>query len=409
MMKKALFIISLKYPLFNAINIKMNELKEKKADIILDGNKDDYVELATRLESVGVFENVFLANPDGVDGIKLFLKHNSKKSFIESLLGSIENLYISYLKKNSREKFIQHSLQNGSFIDFNEYDEIFVCSESSVSLACTDILIKDKDIRTINLIEEGVRDYYTDYAMQLYRTRYKDVHINIYLYEPNYIGYSVNISEIKFCNIPKLSIYDNNLKHIMNIVFGYKHDFNYDHMIIFFEQVAEPMPPYLKNTAGIKKIILHNAYKKHMKEHRFFLTKRKVIDFIIEILNKNDIKDRFAIKLHPRTKKGILPEWKKYIVGDDSNRNTVPWEVYCLNNKFNNNSWVTIDSSSILNRVLCFKEKENIRYILLYNCLDDCNKKPKELINFYKKIIINNDNIFMPNNYSDLELLLTNQ
>ena len=36
---ETLFIMSLKYPLINAINIKINELKNRKADIILDDNK----------------------------------------------------------------------------------------------------------------------------------------------------------------------------------------------------------------------------------------------------------------------------------------------------------------------------------------------------------------------------------
>ena len=38
-MKKALFIISLRYPLINAINIKMHELQDKPADIILDDTR----------------------------------------------------------------------------------------------------------------------------------------------------------------------------------------------------------------------------------------------------------------------------------------------------------------------------------------------------------------------------------
>lgn len=81
-MSKTLFIISLKYPLINAINIKINELKNRKADIILDGNKNDYKELAERLKKTNVFENVYLVNPDGLDGIKNILNKKENQNLL---------------------------------------------------------------------------------------------------------------------------------------------------------------------------------------------------------------------------------------------------------------------------------------------------------------------------------------
>ena len=49
-MKKTLFIISLRYPLINAINIKLNELHDKQADIILDDTiRNDSYQLAENL------------------------------------------------------------------------------------------------------------------------------------------------------------------------------------------------------------------------------------------------------------------------------------------------------------------------------------------------------------------------
>ena len=60
-MKKTLFIISLRYPLINAINIKLNELHDKQADIILDDTiRNDSYQLAENLRKSQIFDNVFL-------------------------------------------------------------------------------------------------------------------------------------------------------------------------------------------------------------------------------------------------------------------------------------------------------------------------------------------------------------
>lgn len=59
-MKKTLFIISLRYPLINAINIKLNELHDKQADIILDDTiRNDSYQLAENLRKSQIFDNVF--------------------------------------------------------------------------------------------------------------------------------------------------------------------------------------------------------------------------------------------------------------------------------------------------------------------------------------------------------------
>ena len=57
---KALFVCLTDYQLLNSINIKVHLLKGCKADIIIFNNKKGNIELADRLQSTGIFENVYV-------------------------------------------------------------------------------------------------------------------------------------------------------------------------------------------------------------------------------------------------------------------------------------------------------------------------------------------------------------
>ena len=121
---KTLFIISLKYPLINAINIKINELKNRQADIILDGNKNDYKELAARLRKTDVFENVYLVNPDGFDGIKEYFKQKGKSKFFDAINGTVKNIQLKQKFSRAKEEYVNDCIINGLKINLHEYDEL---------------------------------------------------------------------------------------------------------------------------------------------------------------------------------------------------------------------------------------------------------------------------------------------
>lgn len=65
---KKLFIISLKFPLINAINIMLNVMKNSAADIILIDNGTDMSSIANRLSKLNIFDNVFVANIENKRG-----------------------------------------------------------------------------------------------------------------------------------------------------------------------------------------------------------------------------------------------------------------------------------------------------------------------------------------------------
>ncbi|MCI7675812.1 MAG: hypothetical protein MSQ83_05435 [Phascolarctobacterium sp.] len=407
-MGKTLFIISLKYPLINAINIKINELENKKADIILDGNKNDYELLAKRLQKTNVFEKVYLVNPDGVDGIKKYFKQKEKANFFEAVRGTIRNVKLKREFNKDKEGYINHCIINGLMIDLHEYDELYVASETKVSWACADILASRKQISKIHLIEEGSRDYgYTDVIIKR-RERYKDLMVVVHLYDPEVVAYDRNMQHISFQSIKKLQSDDNILVDTLNYTFGYKREkVDYQNKIIFFEQVAEPMPVYLKDSSGMLRLLLHNAYKKHQKEDNLFQEKSKVIRYILSLLKSKGIENRFMIKLHPRTVRGILPECADNIMGDRNNIHTIPWEVYCLNEAFRNNVWIAINSSSIVNRMVCFDKQEDVKYVILNGCEEILNSEFTPLEVFYRNIQMKyGEMLILPKNIKELEKII---
>ena len=66
---KALFVCLTDYQMLNALNIKVNLLKNKDADILFFDNKEGHRKLAERLSQTGVFKNVFLHQFTNVKGL----------------------------------------------------------------------------------------------------------------------------------------------------------------------------------------------------------------------------------------------------------------------------------------------------------------------------------------------------
>lgn len=404
-MKKALFIISLRYPLINAINIKMHELQDKPADIILDDTiRNDSYQLAENLRKSQIFDNVFFTNPAGYDGLKNFFQNfNIHNSFIKACYGSYLNLKLKYLYKFNQQKYLDSVVISGGHIDLSLYDDIYVCSQSEISWLCLNYLTQNDAIKNINLIEEGLSLYTKNDIIYKYSYLYPKQKTIVHLYDPDLIGYIITQKNVYFKNIPKIYFEDTIFIHKINIVFdcNFKNDNDFDDKIIFFEQVFEPLPFYFENK--FFRLILHNSYKKHLKEHYFFLDKINSINTLISFFSFNRLINKFCIKLHPRTKKGITSHLVPYIIGDPNNDHTIPWEVYCMNQSFKNNFWITIHSSSVLNRALCFAELNNIKFIFLYKCTKHFNIElptfEKFCTNFSKKY---NCPIILPNTFNEL-------
>lgn len=410
-MKKALFLVSAKYPLINSINIKMNMLKGKNADIMLDTNQSNVQEICDRMSTIKIFEKIFIVDIRKTKGVKYFFKlvmsGEKTEKFIWYLKNSLIDLKYNIISFFDKKYKVNSRIINNEKMNFSDYDEIYLCCENKIALTCVGQIAKLNFLQKINLIEEGIREYYVDSVIKKMSRLYSGIIIDILLYEPSWVVYDKNIINGQFRKIPKLSPDDKNLVKCLNIVFGFTKIENknfWNNKIIFFDQVYEPMPDYLKNARGLKKFLLHNTYKKHQKEHFKYEEKCKCLESLNAYTEKTGLKEHFAIKLHPRTLKGLEEDYKQYVVGDVVNDNNIPWEVYMLNDSFANNIWISKHSSSVLNSLYSFDEtfnKQNNIFILLFYKMDlDISIDLKKFLMKIEKIFF--ENVVSLNNEADI-------
>lgn len=395
---KKLFIISLKFPLINTINILLNVLKKCEADIILVDNGTDIKKIATNLSGLKVFNQVFLVNTENIYSFKDFLKGNARFSDIIKN----EKLHSERLiwRNVDFNKYISSYIENTCSINMDDYDSVYVRIADKFTLECLDWLNKNKRISEINIIEEGVNSYCNSIQTMVFVNRYPNLKIVLWLYNKELMMFENERMSIRV--IPKIKFNDYCLKNILNSIFEFQEaKKNYDNSIVYFEQVSEPMPSYLRNINKFKQLLLSNAYKKHLREHHLYEEKCKVIDLIEDNIKKFP-QINFFIKLHPRTIYGMPKKYKMYIFEDNSKTN-IPWELYYLNSSFRNSMWLTTASGAVTNALYCFDNSTSLKIGLTYKF----DKEYKEYLNknldsFYLKLKKSYDNIEIYEKHLDL-------
>lgn len=386
-MSRSLFIITQKYPLLNAINIRLNTLKHEEADLILDDDHDYIFDLARRIKRERLFKKTFIFQSKRKSYIKLFLKKISAPTvgdIVSEIWLKIKDFVLFRINLPS---YINNIIIDGGEIDFSVYDKVFVCCTTRASFACTDILYKLGVISEINLVEEGVRDYCQSYIIEKYVHRYSKLKIIQHLYNKDLVSYE-NRLNVEYCDIPKLSKCDS-IVNILNRVFGWNGNScvsDFKDTVVFFEQVAEPMPSHLAKASKLTRIIFRNAYNKHMKEHLLFLEKCSAIEKVMQILTQHGLIGNFKIKVHPRTVNGLDLQWKHFLLVNENNSNNIPWELYCLNVEMNKCKLVTLFSSSAVNSLVCLNQTPTIKIVLLYELIENAESVPNDLMLFYQKV-----------------------
>ena len=399
-MGKALFIIELKFPLINAINIKMTNLKDKKADIILMDNNVDMRQIARNLENLEIFENVYLGNDINIgEAIKESLKR--RKNIISSSLVEFRRIRNTLWGQFNEQTFVKKCIIDGRNIDLDEYDEIYVKNDNRLTDACLRYLIKNSRINKINIIEEGINSYCNEKQSKVF-FRYLD-NLVLWVYSKELFVFDYRKYTIK--DINKLKSDDITFKSILNYIFGYL-GFEKDihkNSIIYFEQVSEPLPDYLVNISAVKKFLLYNSYQKACKENRLYVEKCKTIDTIEKTLRKHLDKLRFYIKLHPRTIHGLPEKYKNYI-WENNQISNIPWELYYLNNPEIESMWITNASGAVTNPLYCFENTSKLRIGLTYR-LDEQYRYylNPNLDKFYQKLTSQYHCLNIYNSYGELQ------
>lgn len=339
---KLLFLCTTEFQLLTAMNIKCHMYPDDKADIVVDNYHGAEESLAGRINELGWFRNVcyvssevenktlhafFRGITDGEDTLSFKRAAFNTGKFLRSRIG----------EKIAGEKIYLDVLLKGiSKLEFADYDAFFAYGDKPISKRLA------KYIRSINnnckmiQMDEGVGAYY-------------DLNIggeskvdSCILYEPK-----ANIFPQKCEKIPAISSEDREFIQKINYVFDFNEKMvaDYSNSVIYFDQgVYDDMPKYLQGAMPLKKIIFHNAYKRHKREEENFFTHKRLTKDILDIFTEKDI----WIKPHPRSSQDTLNTYPT--LGTNIRiipQYQVPWEVIALNSKINNTLLLTKDSSSV--------------------------------------------------------------
>lgn len=391
---RALFICLTDYQILNAINIKLHLLKDDDADILFFDNKEGNKNLAKRLKKSGIFRNVYLHQYTNIYGLREYIKSKLKeKSFLLALKNSLkELLYIIKCKIYGLKYKINGKLYSNTEIDFGCYDKVFGIPTKDVVGDTMKIILTKNSMVEINFIEDGTSTYWE-------KSIKSDIpYKNIYLYEPELANYYDERKKI-IKAIPKINGDDKSFKEILNEIFEFKNIFeDYSDKVIFFDQNWDPMPEYLKDLNGIKKIVLNNAYKKHLKESALYDKKMQLFRILSELMEG---KKEVIVKLHPRSDEKFVTDYKKSkcTIADNIN---LPWEVVENNYKFHNNIWVTVSSTALCSLKTAFENKnEDVKLIFLHKIVYDDTKYEDDIIFFEKFKERYKDRVFIPENIEE--------
>lgn len=395
---KSLFICQTDYQLINAINIKKHLLPELEADIVISNNKPGTIELSKRLQNVGLFQNVYVYS-DSFNGLHRYMRGNDEKNtFCNAIKGSLKNIYLNIFGRIKGVDFIiNHKIFDGKKINFSQYDNLFGVETSSFYGEIYDIISKYNKCNN-NFLDEGL-GCYLRYALD--RKHRVDT---VYLYEPEMAAYKdVFFNIIK---IPKINLNDEEFIRLINYVFNFKDLINIKlkNKIIFFDQNTHPMPRYLRNAGKIKRTILRNPYKKHLKDQIFYETKLELFRVLAEKLKPQKI----FVKLHPRSTEEYLEDYKKNNADFFPNIFS-PWEVFGCNYEIKNNIWITVYSSALCSYDFTIKNTNNNKYIFLYKIVNQRGglKNYKDINEFFSNFQqLNNEKVFLPNSIDELNTII---
>ena len=376
---KALFVCLTDYQMLNALNIKVNLLKNKDADILFFDNKEGHRKLAERLSQTGVFKNVFLHQFTNVKGLHKYLRGKiDGVNFASAAINSAGEIkYKAFCKLLGKKYKINAKLYDNKRINFADYDDLYGIPTKDVVKDTMKMVLAENKTAKVNFIEDGTSTYWK-------RSIKTDLPVNsIYLYQPelaNYYDDSKYRDRIKF--IPQINWDDDEFRKLINFVFGFKKtDTEYNNKVIFFDQNWDPMPEYLQNLKGIKKIVLQKHYKKHLKESTIYDKKMQMFRVLADKISDSN---RVIVKLHPRSDNAFIKDYLKSPCHMAENVK-VPWEVVEDNCVFTNNIWVTVSSTALCTYKMIFADsREDIPMIFLYKIVYDGNKSYQEDDKFFR-------------------------
>lgn len=359
-MRNILFICNTHFQVLIAVILKSTKYSNSNVDIIITDQMNGSMELYQRLKNVAVFGDVYYVE------VKNALYVKSK----------VKRLEIEFIPSNYK-KIID--------IDFSFYDELFLYNTDFLAeLVCLNLRRINPEI-TINLFDEGVSTYSRLYEKILYsktkisyfrglmkrltgRKYIADIAENLYLLDPELICWDF---KGKIHKIDKLDFSNPKIIKLINDVFGFREDHQYEVDYIFFEE------SYFADGKDVGDLNL--------------------IQQIINIIPR----EKLIVKIHPRNREN---RFEKMSITTNT-ITAIPWEVIALNLKEGGRKkFITISSSAVLSSFLLFGSKQ--RVVMLYRYADS-KELNEEYFEYFEKFKAKYPKVLsIPYNREELEELL---
>ena len=345
------------YQLFNAINIRMNLLKDDIVDILLSDKLKGQERLAENLKKTGLFDNIFTSKSN-------FIAHQEYKHTRFSVY--------------AYRLFPDIILKQAGLVLTKKYDRFLIATvDDFIGFVYLKLCQKNKKVE-VCIYEDGGITYIKNHQSvngvekNLYKwLRIKSINmlpLDVLLYEPNLL--MINYGG-KVYTLPKIKFSDTGLKEKINIVFDFDTAPDVDTKYLFFEE------SFL--AAGIKN------------------NDEKLINLCFDLSNK-----QMKIKNHPGNPYNRFENTE--IKSFSSN---IPWEIFCLNVDLSDKVLITVNSNAAISPHIIFEKAP--KTVLLFNLLigESFLKGTVESEKYYSKILeLFPNDIIAPKSIDELKEIL---
>lgn len=314
-----LFVCETFAQIFNAINIRINLLKEEHIDICICDTSRRYDEVCEKMKNSGLFENVYMYQA----------VLNTNQSIVTKVKKTIENLNL--LDRLNKE------LPNAD----ETYDSIYISGPSISCIGVYYYFLKKNRNLMLNLYEEGLFEYYCFkfrknflrriYSKIVYGCFYLDNCNSLYVYNPELVE-KVN-KRVKIYKIPHITSESDVFKNAINKIFDYNS--------IEAEKISKAKYIYLEQSFPTEE---ENARQKE----------------IIRKISEGCEEDKLLIKMHPASKQNKYSDLNVECIA-----NKYSMELILLNLGENFECTLfSICSSAVFNSYLIFNKR--LPMVLLY-------------------------------------------
>lgn len=348
-----LFLAMTPAQLLNCIVLKSMVFKDTESDLYYTENIKQYAE---RVSQYNVFGKTY--------EYKLVEDITDRSNIIKRMVVRIKNaLDVRTIEKTAPS-------------DITKYDKVFASGISLRNYELYYAIKRRNKAAKIVIYEEGICEYYHYMEKNYFKELFSEVFFHtyypkdckeMYVYEPSVVRSRWDNITIK--QIPKFILNKSFLQQL-NKIFGYKEE---DYTLF-------------KN----KVIFLDSCFYDHELE-------RRQLEYL-NLLIKRFGKEKIIVKMHPRSKE------TKYDKDLDIIYSHIPFEIIAANMDIENNIFVSITTSIIINFKLMLGKEPIVIYMNRMN--RTANKSEVERVFYRVRDFYSSNKFFIPANSSELKKYL---